>query len=143
MPSSKYIVIVGCGRLGGLLANRLSGAGHSLVVIDRRELAFDQLTTEFSGFRIVGDATELRVLQQAQVERADYLFATTTGDNVNLMVAQVARVVFNVPHVVARVFDPRREGIYREFGIDTISPTKLSAEAFFEVLGVELRGDSL
>lgn len=131
---SSYIIIVGCGRLGGLLANQLSADGHRLVVIDEREAAFDKLSTEFSGFRITGDASELAVLRQAHSEQADYLFAITTQDNVNLMVAQIARKIFNVPKVVARVYDPAREMIYREFGIETISPTKLSSDSFMKLV---------
>lgn len=135
MSQSKQIVIVGCGRLGGMLANRLSSAGHRVVIVDQRESAFDKLSLDFTGFRLIGDAVELHILREANAEDADCLFATTTSDNTNLMVAQVAKKVFNVPRVVARVFDPTREEIYRDFGIDTISPTKLSAEAFFRVLG--------
>lgn len=134
MSNTKQIVIVGCGRLGGTLANRLSSQGHRLIVIDRKESAFDKLSYDFSGFKIIGDAVELHVLEQAQIKSADCLFATTTQDNANLMIAQVAKTIFNVPRVVARVFDPMRESIYREFGIETISPTKLSAEAFLKVL---------
>lgn len=130
MAQPYYIVIVGSGRLGSMLANSLSATGHQLVVIDKDESKFDKLSTEYSGFRIVGDANEMSVLRKAHTERADFLFAATTEDNVNLMVAQIAKQVFNVPRVVARVFDPARETIYGEFGIDTISPTKLSAEAF-------------
>lgn len=140
MAESYYIVIVGCGRLGGMLANRLSATGNQLVVIDRREAAFDKLSTEFSGFRIVGDASELDILRQANTAKADYLFAITTQDNINLMVAQIARKIFDVPKVVARVYDPARETIYREFGIDTISPTKLSAEAFLGQVQTNKRG---
>ncbi len=135
MTQTQHIVIVGCGRLGGALANRLSGYGHRVVVIDQKEIAFDKLTVDFSGFKLIGDAIEFHILKEANIEQADYLFATTTSDNINLMVAQVARKVFNVPRVVARVFDPRREEIYRDFGIDTISPTKLSTDAFLKVLG--------
>jgi trk system potassium uptake protein TrkA len=134
MGQSKHIIIVGCGRLGGSLANQLSAAGHRVVIIDRREGAFDKLSVDFSGFKIAGDATELNILKTAQIERSDILFATTTHDNTNLMVAQVARVMFDVPRVVARVFDPLREEIYRDFGVETISPTKLSADAFLKVL---------
>ncbi|MFW5748831.1 MAG: potassium channel family protein [Chloroflexota bacterium] len=134
MTQSHYIVVVGSGRLGATLANRLSARGHQLVVIDRAERKFDNLSTEFSGFKIVGDASELSVLRRAHLEKADHLFAVTTEDNINLMVAQIARQVFNVPHVVARVFDPAREAIYGEFGVDTISPTKLSAEAFVNTI---------
>ncbi|GAB4518570.1 MAG: hypothetical protein OHK0046_26350 [Anaerolineae bacterium] len=134
MSRTHYIIIVGCGRLGGALANHLSANGHQLVVIDRKEASFDKLSTEFSGFRILGDAAEMHILREAQPERADYFFATTTEDNINLMVAQIAKHIFRVPHVVARVFDPARERIYREFGIQTISPTKLSTDAFMQVI---------
>jgi trk system potassium uptake protein len=126
----RLVIVIGCGRLGGMLANRLSANGHRLVVIDQRESAFDKLSISFSGFRLVGDAVEVEVLKQAKIQEANYLFATTTSDNTNLMIAQVAKTVFNVSKVIARVFDPQREAIYREFGIDTISPTKLSADVF-------------
>lgn len=139
---SKYIIIVGCGRLGGALANALSAAGHELVVIDRRPLAFDKLSSEFSGFKIIGDAAEADVLREAKIERADYVFATTTEDNTNLMVAQVARYIFNVNRVVARVFDPAREALYKEFDIETISPTKLTADAFMQAMDDEIRKPS-
>jgi len=130
----QYVVIVGCGRLGSLLAGLLSEVGSSVVVIDIDESAFDLLTAGFSGFRIVGDAVEIEVLRAAKTHKADCLLATTEEDNVNLMVAQVARKVFNVPKVLARVFDPRREGVYREFDIETVSPTKLMADAFLASL---------
>jgi len=130
MKNSLYIVIVGCGRLGSDLANRLSRIGHSVVVIDTNEDTFNDLSSDFSGFRIVGDATELAVLKEAKLKNADVFFATTHGDNVNLMVAQVARKLFNVPHVLARVFDPRREQVYNRLGIETICPTSVAAEMF-------------
>jgi trk system potassium uptake protein len=132
--ANKKIIIVGCGRLGGLLANRLSSAGHSVVVVDRRDTSFDKLSPNFSGFRIIGDAVENHILKQANIETADYLFAITTEDNTNLMLAQVAKEIFKVPHVIARVYDPAREKIYREFGIETISPTALSADAFLKTV---------
>ena len=134
MTSFKHIVIVGCGRLGGVLANQLSGMGHSLVIIDRRKSAFDKLSADFSGYKIIGDAVEMQVLHEARIQDADYLFAVTTADNANLMVAQVAKEVFGVPNVVARVYDPAREAIYARFGIQTISPTKLSADAYLKYI---------
>lgn len=133
MARSEYVVIVGCGRLGAMLANRLSATGNQIVVVDVREGAFDKLSTEFSGYKVVGNAIEMRVLRDAQIDEADYVFAVTRIDNVNLMVAQIARRVFKVPRVVARVFDPARESIYREFGIETISPVKLTAEVFLDI----------
>jgi trk system potassium uptake protein TrkA len=135
MPSCQYTIIVGCGRLGSMLANRLSSLGSSVVVIDQDEGAFKNLSLEFSGFEIAGNATELAVLRRAKIEKADCLLATTQHDNVNLMVAQVARTFFGVPRVVARIFDPAREQVYRQFGIETICPTILSAEALLGALG--------
>ena len=134
MVSNRYVIVVGCGRLGSLLANRLSSLGSSVVVIDRKESAFENLSTEFGGFRVTGDAAELAVLHQARIDKAQCLLAITSYDNVNLMVAQVAQTVFSVPQVMARVNDPSREAVYREFGIETICPTNLTAAAFLGAL---------
>ena len=135
MAKSQYIVVVGCGRLGSILASKLSAEGNSVVVIDLDESNFDNLGGEFSGFQIVGDATELAVLRTAKADKADCLLAVTDSDNINIMVAQIGKKLFELPTVLARVFDPNREAIYRDFGIETISPTQLSAEAFVKTIG--------
>ncbi|MBE9211891.1 TrkA family potassium uptake protein [Plectonema cf. radiosum LEGE 06105] len=135
MAKSQYIVVVGCGRLGSILGTQLSDQGNSVVVIDLNESAFESLGGEFSGFKIVGDATELAVLRTAKAGKADCLLAVTDSDNINIMVAQIAKKLFEIPTVLARVFDPNREAIYRDFGIETISPTQLSAEAFVKTIG--------
>ena len=132
MASQLFIVIVGCGRLGSYLANRLSKAGHGVVAIDVDEGAFRNLSPEYSGFRVEGDATELAVLKAAKVGNADLVVAATRDDNINLMVAQVARSAFSVGRVLARVFDPNREGVYRSLGVETICPTALAGELFLQ-----------
>jgi len=134
MKNNRYIVIVGCGRLGSLLANQLSRIGNSVVVIDTDESTFNDLSPDFSGFRLEGDATEIAVLKEARLKRADILIATTHEDNVNLMVAQVAQKVFGVPHVLARVFDPKREEVYAQLGIDTVCPTSVAADMFLRAV---------
>lgn len=134
MKNSRYIVIVGCGRLGAHLANQLSRAGNAVVVIDRNEATFNDLSSAFSGFRVDGDATQIAVLKEAKLNKADILIATTHEDNVNLMVAQVAREIFRVPHVLARVFDPKREEVYAQLNIDTICPTSVAAELFLRAV---------
>ena len=116
------------------MANQLSREGHSVVVIDRDESTFNDLSPDFSGFRIHGDATQMAVLKEAKINKADVLIATTHEDNVNLMVAQVARGIFSVPHVLARVFDPKREVVYAQLGIDTICPTSVAAEMFLRAV---------
>jgi trk system potassium uptake protein len=132
MASDLFIVIVGCGRLGSYLANQLSRAGHGVVVIDSDERAFGNLSPEYSGFRVEGDATELAVLKQAKVDKADLLISTTRDDNINLMVAQVARTEFGVARVLARVFEPRREAVYRRLGVETVCPTSVAGELFLK-----------
>jgi len=131
---SQYIVVVGCGRLGSLLASYLSSQGHSVVIIDVQEKALSKLSAEFSGFQIIGNATEMDTLEQARIHEADCLLAVTDKDNINLMVAQVASTMFEVPTVIARVYDPAREAIYKDFGIATVSPTQLSVSALLEIL---------
>jgi trk system potassium uptake protein TrkA len=134
MHNSLYIVIVGCGRLGSHLANSLSRDGNAVVVIDRVEKALNDLSLDFSGFRINGDATHMAVLKEAKLKNSDVLIATTHEDNVNLMVAQVAKTIFHVPQVLARVFDPKREEVYTQLGIDTICPTSVAADMFFRAI---------
>lgn len=131
---NRYIVIVGCGRLGSYLANRLSRDGHAVVVIDRHDATFNDLSPAFSGFRVSGDATQMAILKEAKLNQADVLIATTREDNVNLMVAQVARQVFGVPHVLARVYDPKRETVYSQLDIQTICPTSVAAEMFLRAV---------
>src|SRR3989339_2265425 len=138
MSSNRYIVIVGCGRLGSQLANQLSHAGDLVVVVDRDETRFEHLSAEFSGFRIEGDATQIAVLREAKVQDADVVIASTQADNVNLMVAQIARKIFQVPQVLARVYDPKREEVYSHLGIDPICPTKVAANIFMQRLALPL-----
>jgi trk system potassium uptake protein TrkA len=134
MKNSRYIVIVGCGRMGSYLASQLSRRGHAVVVIDRNEATFNDLSPDFSGFRVEGDVTQMAVLKEAKLNKADILIATTHEDNVNLMVAQVARKIYRVAHVLARVFDPKREEVYAQLGIDTICPTSVAAEMFLRAV---------
>ena len=137
MKNNRYIVIVGCGRLGSHLANQLSRDGNSVVVIDTDEATFNDLSPDFSGFRVDGDATQMAVLKEAKLKEANILIATTHEDNVNLMVAQVARKIFCVPHVLARVFDPKREEVYAQLGIDTICPTSVAVDMFLRAVANE------
>ena len=140
MDSQRYIVVVGCGRLGARLANQLSRDGNSVVAIDTKESAFANLSSDFSGFRLQGDATQMAVLREARMDKADILVATTREDNVNLMVAQVAREIFGVSQVLARLFDPKREAAYARLGIETISPTTLASEAFLRSIASAAEG---
>ena len=137
----RHVVVVGCGRVGALLATRLGRRGMDVVVIDPSVEAFDVLAAEFSGYRLAGDATEIAVLREARAETALSIIVATDDDNTNLMVSQVAKHVLGVDCVVARVSDPRREPIYHGLGIRTVSPTTLAADAAVELLAASTEGE--
>jgi trk system potassium uptake protein TrkA len=126
---NMYIIVIGCGRLGSFLANRLSNEGHSVVVVDINSNAFDALTADqFSGFRIEGDATELAVLKQAKMDKADVVIGATHDENVNIMASQIAKKRFNVATVFVRIFDPNKESFCKAIGIECVCPTSIAAE---------------
>jgi trk system potassium uptake protein TrkA len=122
-----YVIIVGCGRVGSELAKLLSNEGHNVVVIDKSQDSFERLGGTFNGLTKVGNGFDLELLKQAGIAKADAFCAVTNGDNTNLISAQVAKKIFNVPKVFARVYDPQRAHIYAALGLDIISGTMLFA----------------
>lgn len=125
--AEMYIIIVGCGRVGSELAGLLSSEGHDVVVIDKNPLAFQRLGNTFNGLTLVGNGYDLELLKRAGIERADAFCAVTNGDNTNLVSAQVAKKIFKIPKVIARVYDPQRAHIYAALGLEVISGTILFA----------------
>ncbi|MDW2796505.1 TrkA family potassium uptake protein [Clostridium boliviensis] len=130
----KYTIIIGCGRLGANLANTLSDSGEDVLIIDKNKEAFRKLSPAFGGLSLNGDATDLDVLQEAQISNATAVVAVTNNDNANILVAQIAREVFQIERVIARLYDPEREFVYSEFGIDTICPAILSVKEIDKIL---------
>jgi trk system potassium uptake protein len=122
-----YVIIVGCGRVGSELAKLLAGEGHNVVIIDHNNASFERLGGTFNGLTVVGDGYDLDLLKEAGIEKADAFCALTNGDNTNLVSAQVAKKIFKVPKVIARVYDPQRAHIYSALGLDIISGTILFA----------------
>ncbi|HZS88844.1 MAG TPA: TrkA family potassium uptake protein [Chloroflexota bacterium] len=131
------VVIVGCGRVGALLAANLDAKAHNVTVIDPSAESFNRLPQEFSGRTVLGSGTDIDVQKRAGVEQADALIACTPGDNRNIAACQIAREMFQVPKVVARINDPLREKIFRDLGLQTVCPTLVGAELVREAL---LRG---
>jgi len=113
--------------VGAELAKLLSSEGHDVVIIDKTSEAFDRLGTSFNGLMLQGNGFSLELLKQAGIENADAFCAVTNGDNTNLISAQVAKKIFKVPKVFARVYDPQRAHIYAALGLDIISGTVLFA----------------
>jgi len=122
-----HVIVGGFGRVGRHLAHVLESEGHSITVIDRNPHVFVEYGEEVRGRKLTGEVFDRDTLLKAGIERADAYIAVTSGDNSNIVSARVARERFNVPCVVARIFDPRRATIYERFGIPTISSVKWAA----------------
>jgi trk system potassium uptake protein TrkA len=134
------IVIVGCGRVGAVLAESLDHDGHEVIIIDQSQRAFDRLPDEFGGQAIRGDGTDEDVLRKAGAVGADVLLALTEGDNRNVMAAQVAIENLGIPRAMAKINDPVRAAAYAELGISTICRTTLLADAIEGFLGLPRSG---
>lgn len=133
-----YIVIAGAGRVGGRLATDLANLGHDVVVIDHSADTLEALGISFNGMALQGMAYDVDVLAEARLAQADVFCAMTDDDNTNLMAAEVAKAVYGVERVIARLHDPARERSYEALGIPYISTTNLiSAVAMERVLSEE------
>ena len=117
------VVIMGCGRVGARVASILDHNGHDVTVIDTNPGAFRRLAAEYTGDTVIGTGIDEDVLRNADIANAHAFIAVTNGDNRNIMAAQVARSIFDVPEVIARIYDPVREDTYRRLGLTTVCPT--------------------
>ena len=125
------IIIVGCGRVGSRLALKLSEHDNNVCVIDRNPASFAALGRDFNGSTFTGVGYDEEVLVKAGIEECDFVAAVTQSDNANLMVVEIARRLYDVPHAVARLYDSSHERTYLQLGIDYVCGTTLVAEEMF------------
>ncbi|MDP2932313.1 MAG: TrkA family potassium uptake protein [Chloroflexota bacterium] len=130
----KKVLIMGCGRVGAWLAGLLDADGYQVTVLDIDATSFRRLPSDFKGTALVGNGLDQGTLKKAGIEELDAFVAATQGDNRNVMAAQIARHIFNVPRVICRIYDPLRQEIYQTLGIEAISPTTVFAQLLKERL---------
>jgi len=131
------VVIVGCGRVGAGLAERMAREGHDVTICDISSEAFGKLEPDFPGQAVRADGTEEDVLRRLGTDSADYFFALTEGDNRNVLAAQLASETFGVERVVAKINDPVRAEAYTMLGLATICRTRLLVDALARYTGLE------
>jgi trk/ktr system potassium uptake protein len=128
------MIIIGCGRMGAGLAQTLHQRSHNVTVVDKDPSAFERLGSAFKDKCVVGVGFDRDMLLKAGIERADGLAAVTASDEANVVTARLASIVFHVPRVVARVYDPRKAAIYQRLGLQTISTTTWGINRIAEML---------
>jgi trk system potassium uptake protein len=116
-----HVIVVGCGRVGSGLAIALEAEGHSVVILDKQAAAFRRLPATWVGRKVEGFGFDKDALEEAGIREAAAVAAVTSGDNSNILTARIARETYEVPAVVARIYDPRRAEIYQRLGIQTVA----------------------
>jgi trk system potassium uptake protein len=127
-------IIIGCGRMGAGLARVLGSRGHAITVVDKDPSTAERLDASFGGRTVMGSAFDREVLLKAGIERADGLAAVTNSDETNVVVARLSRLVFQVPKVVSRLYDPRKVEVYRKLGVQIVAPVTWAVNRFADLL---------
>ena len=126
-------IVVGCGRVGSALAQRLQAAGWEVAAVDESEEALERLGEKWPGAFHLGHGLDIALLEEAGIADADLVLVATDGDNTNLVVAQIAKQRYAVPKVAVRVQDPARAAFYSDRGFDVVSPTTMAIDALAEL----------
>lgn len=127
-------IVVGCGRMGAGLARTLALRGHAVTVLDRDPTALERLGSWFRGEAILGSGFDREALRRAGIEHADGLAAVTNNDEVNVVLARLAGLAFQVPRVVARLVDPRKAEVYHGLGVQTVAPVSWAIHRLADLL---------
>ncbi|HET7080194.1 MAG TPA: TrkA family potassium uptake protein [Chloroflexia bacterium] len=128
------IVIMGCGRVGARLAQLFDQEGHDVAIVDLHTDSFDRLGPNFHGTTMAGTGIDEDVLKSVGIEHADLFLAVTNRDNSNIMAAQIAKMTFRVPRVIARIYEPDREETFHHLNLETICPTTLISNRIYEAV---------
>ena len=126
------VIVGGCSQVGAHLGYELSMLGHNVTVIDEDPSLFGRLPSTYTGSFLKGVVYDEETLLEAGVEQADAFVSVTKKDNKNLMAAEVARHVFKVPHVMARLFNPDKESTYQALGMPYVCGTTLVSNALIQ-----------
>ena len=128
------VIVVGLGRMGTGLSLNLVKKGHQVTVIDSNPDAFKVLGKDFAGLKVVGVGFDRDVLNKARIDQVDAVVSCTASDEANVVIARIARNIYRVPRVIARLYDSTKADIYRRIGIQTISTTTWGIERATELL---------
>jgi trk system potassium uptake protein TrkA len=113
-----YAIVAGGGKVGANVTRSLVAMSAEVTLVEQRRDRFEQLEAEFGQSVLLGDATELSVLERAGIARPPNIVLAVTGDDEdNLVIAQIAKEGYGVPKAIARVNDPRNQQHFDLLGI--------------------------
>jgi trk system potassium uptake protein TrkA len=127
-------IVIGCGRVGSAVAKGLQADGWDVTAIDENEDAFMRLGAGWQGGFVLGHGMDVTVLERAGAAGADAAIVATSGDNTNLVVAQVLQKQYEIPCVVVRVLDPARAEFYAQRGLRTVCPTETAISVLLDTV---------
>lgn len=130
------VIVVGCGRLGANIANTLCNEQKDITVIDKDKSSFQRLSPDFSGKVLLGEGVEFSLLREAEIRSASMMIAVTNDDNTNILISQMAREIFYIGQVIARISDPEKVSLCESFGINVINPIILAKKEIESLLGI-------
>ena len=130
------MLIIGCGRLGASIANTFSDKNMSVTIIDIQKDSFRKLSPSFLGLLMEGDGMDMDILEEANIRKADVVIVVTDNDNINILVSQIAKNIFEVQEVIIRLYDHEKECVCRDSNINTIFPALLSSSEVDKILMV-------
>ncbi|MCI9070755.1 NAD-binding protein [Clostridium sp.] len=136
IKSNKNVLIIGCGRLGASIANTFSDKNMSVTIIDIQKDSFRKLSPSFLGLLMEGDGMDMDILEEANIRKADVVIVVTDNDNINILVSQIAKNIFEVEEVIIRLYDHEKECVCRDSNINTIFPALLSSSEVDKILMV-------
>lgn len=122
------IIVIGCGRIGSILAQELADAGHNVSVMDRDGVKLNVLGSGFNGLKVKGIEFDRDNLCEAGIEKADTIISVTPDDNINITVSLIAQKLYHVPRIIARICNPNKSFLYEKLGIETINLTRLGVD---------------
>lgn len=139
-----FIILTGAGRVGYNLAKGLIAEGHEVALVEKDKKRYETLTDEFGESVIYGDASDAFTLKQTGANRCDLLVATAGNDEDNLIICQMAKIVYMVPRTIARVNDPKNEILFTKLGVDQIvNTTNMISALIGHKLGISFLSELL
>ena len=125
---NRRVIIVGCGRVGGMVAQALLEQGDDVTILDTNQEHFRRMREHPRLHMIAADGTSVETLRSVDAAGAEAFIALAAADTTNALAAQAAQILFRVPSVVCRLNDPQRRDMYERLGLRAVSSSGVVAD---------------